>query len=75
MRTDRAAKSLLEGGVLIVVGLGLWLFTDDIHTPVVTLTKVGAVVTVVGVLHVLRGGYEYATAGRQGRGDGGDGGR
>lgn len=75
MRTNRAAKSLLEGGFLIVLGLGLWLFTGDVHTPVVTLTKVGVVVTVVGVLHVLHGGYEYATAGRQGRGGGGDGGR
>jgi hypothetical protein len=74
MQMNRANKSLSEGVVLIVAGLALWLFTGDIHTPVITLTKVGAVVTVVGALYILHGSYVYATTWRQGRGSGGGGG-
>ena len=44
----QASKSLLEGAVTFLVGLPLWLFTEDVDVPVVTLTKVGLVMMCVG---------------------------
>ncbi|WLW52189.1 DUF5708 family protein [Streptomyces sp. YU58] len=40
---SRASKNLLEGVLTFLVGLPLWLFTEDVEVPVVTLTKVGLV--------------------------------
>ncbi|OLF15206.1 hypothetical protein BU204_23390 [Actinophytocola xanthii] len=43
----------LIGAVLLVVGLVLYLTTGDVHTPVVTLTKVGLVLMVVGGAEIV----------------------
>ena len=43
-----------------MVGLLLWLFTGDIETPIVTLTKVGVVLMVIGALEVCFGVYQAA---------------
>jgi hypothetical protein len=45
---SQATRNLLEGAVTFVVGLVLWLFTGGVETPVITLTKVGAVMMCVG---------------------------
>lgn len=50
-------KSFLEGAAHFVAGLGLWLFGGGVEIPVFTLTKVGVVLMVIGVLVVARGGY------------------
>ena len=55
MRAD--FKGLVGGGVTFVVGLLLWSFTGDVETPVVTLTKVGVVLMVVGGLEAAYGLY------------------
>ncbi|MEU1669912.1 DUF5708 family protein [Streptomyces sparsogenes] len=52
-----ALKQLLEGGVTLVAGLALWLFTGDIELPVVTLTKVGVVMMFWGGAQLLYGTY------------------
>jgi Family of unknown function (DUF5708) len=41
-------KQLLVGGGTFAVGLLLWLFTGGVETPVITLTKVGVVLMVLG---------------------------
>ncbi|GAA2071213.1 hypothetical protein GCM10009801_22620 [Streptomyces albiaxialis] len=43
----------MEGTVLLAVGLPLWLFADGIETPVVTLTKAGLVLAVIGAVTLL----------------------
>ncbi|MFE6778829.1 DUF5708 family protein [Streptomyces sp. NPDC057702] len=53
---------LAEGTATLVVGLGLWWFTADVHTPVVTPRKVGVVLMAVGAAQVLIGVYGTATA-------------
>ncbi|MDC0771026.1 DUF5708 family protein [Streptomyces sp. HD] len=53
----KARKHLLEGTVHVLVGLPLWLFTEDVEVPIVTLTKVGLVVTCIGGLLVAEGLY------------------
>lgn len=45
-----------------MVGLALWLFTSDVHTPVITLRKVGVVLTFVGAAQLLYGAYVRASA-------------
>ncbi|MFI1329796.1 DUF5708 family protein [Streptomyces sp. NPDC020845] len=52
-----AYKQLLEGGVTLVIGLALWLFTGDIELPVVTLTKIGVVMMCWGGAQLLYGSY------------------
>ncbi|WP_282702454.1 DUF5708 family protein [Streptomyces sp. CC219B] len=54
---SKAMKDLLEGVVLVLVGLPLWLFTEDVDVPVVTLTKVGLVMMCVGGVLVATGLY------------------
>ncbi|WP_328768582.1 DUF5708 family protein [Streptomyces sp. NBC_00286] len=57
---SQASKNLLEGIVTFAIGLPLWLFTGDVETPVVTLTKVGVVMMCVGGALVLTGLYQTA---------------
>ncbi len=52
---SKARKNLLEGAGTFGVGLVLWLFTGDVETSVVTLTKVGVVMMCVGAVLVLVG--------------------
>ncbi|WP_369172399.1 DUF5708 family protein [Streptomyces sp. R28] len=52
---SQASKNLLEGVVTFLIGLPLWLFTEDVEVPVVTLTKVGLVMMCVGGALVLVG--------------------
>jgi len=54
---EKGRKRLLSGGITFAGGLGLWLFTGGIDTPVITLTKVGVVLMVVGVAEALYGLY------------------
>ncbi|MFF5077687.1 DUF5708 family protein [Actinoplanes sp. NPDC000266] len=61
-------KILLSGAATFVVGLLLWLFTGDVETPVITLTKLGAVMMVAGALEFLWGLYQAARS--PGRPDG-----
>ncbi|MGW0826762.1 DUF5708 family protein [Streptomyces sp. NPDC002845] len=63
---SQATKNLLEGVVTLVTGLLLWLFTDGVETPVVTLTNVGVVMMCLGGALVATGLYQAArtSAGR-----------
>jgi hypothetical protein len=54
---SKAMKDLLEGAGVFGIGLVLWLFTGDVETPVVTLTKVGVVMMCVGGVLVATGLY------------------
>ncbi|MER5490108.1 DUF5708 family protein [Streptomyces sp. NPDC002454] len=65
----KSFRHLGEGVVTFLVGLGLFLFTDGVETPVVTLTKVGVVLMVVG------GGTTAVTVARSLRGSRALGGR
>ncbi|WP_319789584.1 MULTISPECIES: DUF5708 family protein [Streptomyces] len=42
------ARHTVEGVATALVGVLLWVFTDGVETPVVTLSKVGMVLTAVG---------------------------
>ncbi|MDX3522975.1 DUF5708 family protein [Streptomyces scabiei] len=53
-----AARNLRDGAGTFVVGLVLWLFTDGVEVPVVTLTKVGAVMMCVGGVLITTGLYQ-----------------
>ncbi|KOX00324.1 hypothetical protein ADK65_14790 [Streptomyces sp. NRRL B-1140] len=57
---SKARGNLVEGVVTFVVGLGLWLFTDDVEAPVVTLTKAGIVMMCVGGLLIASGLWQAA---------------
>jgi uncharacterized protein DUF5708 len=57
---SQASKNLLEGVVTFLVGLPLWLFTEDVDVPVVTLTKVGLVMMCVGGALTATGLYQAA---------------
>ncbi|WEV28147.1 DUF5708 family protein [Streptomyces sp. 71268] len=57
-----AGKHLVEGAATAVVGLALWRFTADVHTPVITLRKVGVVLAFIGVAQLLYGAYVRASA-------------
>ncbi|MCK9894580.1 DUF5708 family protein [Frankia sp. AgB32] len=46
-------KSLITGAFMLVVGLILYFTTDAVHTPVFTLTKVGVVLVVLGVIELV----------------------
>jgi hypothetical protein len=59
------AKNFTEGIVTFGVGLALRLFTEDVHIPVFTLTKVGVVLMVIGGIEILYGLYRVMS----GRGD------
>ncbi|GAA4088632.1 DUF5708 family protein [Streptomyces shaanxiensis] len=59
---SKASKNLWEGAGTFLIGLPLWLFTEDVHVPVVTLTKVGLVMMCVGGALVATGLYQRARA-------------
>ncbi|QYX77491.1 DUF5708 family protein [Streptomyces akebiae] len=56
----RATRNLLEGTATFVIGLVLWLSTEGVKVPVVTLTKVGVVMMCVGGVLVATGLYRRA---------------
>jgi hypothetical protein len=56
----QASKNLLEGAVTFAVGLALWLFTEGVETPVVTLTQVGVVMMCVGGVLTVTGLFQRA---------------
>ncbi|MDT0489540.1 DUF5708 family protein [Streptomyces griseus] len=56
----QASKNLLEGVITSAVGLVLWLFTDGVETPVVTLTKIGVVLMCVGGVLIALGLFQSA---------------
>ena len=45
------------GALMLVVGLALWLGAGDVDTPVITLSKLGLVLTVLGALEVAISGF------------------
>ncbi|MGX5212575.1 DUF5708 family protein [Streptomyces violaceus] len=45
---SKSRQYLTEGVVTFLIGLLLWRFTGDVDVPVVTLTKVGIVMMIVG---------------------------
>lgn len=53
-----ASKNIVEGSVIAGIGVVLRLFTEDVHIPVFTLTKVGVVLIAVGGIQLLYGGYQ-----------------
>ncbi|EMF54273.1 MULTISPECIES: DUF5708 family protein [Streptomyces] len=55
-----ASRNVWEGAGTFVIGLVLWLFTDGVEVPVVTLTKVGVVMMCVGGVLVATGLYQRA---------------
>jgi hypothetical protein len=59
---SNGTKNLLEGVVIFLIGLPLWLFTGDVDVPVVTLTKVGVVMMCVGGVLVATGLYQSVRA-------------
>lgn len=63
----RPTRNLVEGAATFVTGLALWLFTEGVKVPVVTLTKVGVVMMCVGGVLVATGLYQRT------RGTAGDG--
>lgn len=48
--------SIAIGVGMTAIGLVLWLTTGDVETPVVSLSKVGVVLMVLGVLEVVVSG-------------------
>jgi hypothetical protein len=45
--------SLGIGACMLVVGLVLWATTQDVETPVVSLSKAGVVLAVLGVVELV----------------------
>uniref|UniRef100_A0AAU2V9Z2 DUF5708 family protein n=1 Tax=Streptomyces sp. NBC_00003 TaxID=2903608 RepID=A0AAU2V9Z2_9ACTN len=56
------AKHFAEGAATFGVGLALRLFTEDVHIPVFTLTKVGVVLMFIGGIEILYGVYRTASS-------------
>lgn len=51
-------KSLFIGAGMLIVGLVLWFTTEGVETPVITLTKVGLVLAILGAAElVITGGW------------------
>jgi hypothetical protein len=63
----KGSRNLPEGAVTLATGLVLWLFTGDVDTPVVTLTKAGVVLMCVGGVLLATGLYQRARSRAQGR--------
>ncbi|MBR8639614.1 hypothetical protein KEF29_10610 [Streptomyces tuirus] len=59
---SKASQYLLEGVVTFLAGLVLWRFTGGVDVPVVTLTKVGIVMMIVGGVLSANGLYHAARA-------------
>ncbi|WP_129843059.1 DUF5708 family protein [Streptomyces sp. RFCAC02] len=57
-----ATKNLAEGAVTLLVGLALRLFAGGVDTPVVSLTKVGVVLMVLGGVLICAGLFHTARA-------------
>jgi hypothetical protein len=57
-----ASKNIVEGAVCAVTGVALRLFTEDVHIPVFTLTKVGVVLIGIGGIQLLYGAYQAFSA-------------
>ncbi|KND27187.1 DUF5708 family protein [Streptomyces stelliscabiei] len=55
-----ASRNVWEGAGTFVIGLVLWLFTEGVEVPFVTLTKVGVVMMCVGGVLVATGLYQRA---------------
>lgn len=53
--------SVMVGVAMALVGLVLWLTTGGVETPVVTLSKVGLVLLVLGGLEVVVSGLALAS--------------
>ncbi|MET8507699.1 DUF5708 family protein [Streptomyces sp. NPDC004787] len=64
---SRGTGNLREGAILLPVGLGLGLFPGDVDVPVLTLTKVGVVLMVVGGSTLLYGAFQTVSAARGAR--------
>lgn len=62
MRKSSGRREILWGILSAVVGFVLWQFARDIETPIITLSKVGVVLLVVGIGGVLYGSYMVATS-------------
>lgn len=60
---SKAAQNLLEGAGTFLIGLVLWRFTEGVDVPVVTLTKVGVVMMIVGGV-LSANGLWHAARGR-----------
>ncbi|MET9389519.1 DUF5708 family protein [Streptomyces sp. NPDC006624] len=60
---SKAKQYALEGVVTFLIGLVLWRFTGDVDVPVVTLTKVGIVMMIVGGV-LSANGLWHAARGR-----------
>ncbi|SEG30522.1 hypothetical protein SAMN05444920_102516 [Nonomuraea solani] len=56
-----ARKTLLTGLATFVAGAALWLFGGDIEIVVITPTKLGVVLMVIGGLEALYGLYKVTT--------------
>ncbi|MGX2996244.1 DUF5708 family protein [Streptomyces sp. JNUCC 64] len=54
----QASKNLSQGVVVFAIGLALRLFTEGVETPVVTLTKVGVVLMVIGGAMAVTGLFQ-----------------
>ncbi|MFE0472212.1 DUF5708 family protein [Streptomyces sp. NPDC058947] len=60
---SKAKQYAAEGVITFLIGLALWRFTGDVDVPVVTLTKVGVVLMVVGGV-LSANGLWHAARGR-----------
>lgn len=49
--------SVAIGVLMLAVGLALWLGAGDVETPVITLSKLGVVLAVLGALEVAISGF------------------
>jgi hypothetical protein len=58
MEMGRASRNLAEGVATFAIGLVLRLFTGDVETPIITLSKVGVVLMVIGGALVLTGLFQ-----------------
>ncbi|MGK5741252.1 DUF5708 family protein [Micromonospora sp. URMC 103] len=52
-----ARKRLLTGSITFVAGLALWLFGSDEHVLVLTPSKLGVVLMIIGGAETLYGAY------------------
>lgn len=61
----RTTSHLVAGLICVVIGGGLVVFAGDVTTPVVTLSKVGVVLLVIGALDLSYGIYLAVRKGKQ----------
>ncbi|MDH6627514.1 hypothetical protein M2271_005340 [Streptomyces sp. LBL] len=58
--SQTSSRNLLEGVGTFAAGLVLWLSTEGVEVPVVTLTKVGVVMMCVPGVYIALGLYRAA---------------